>query len=317
MNATIKNLIIGVLYSKKSSLNVLNYDILRLIVKYFIKEHIHDVSLKKELDFQKYQIANNIHPIYFSWQEKYNNMYLEQIDSFQYHYNYDKDKNRDQDFNKYGYFSETVSFPEPTNIINININMMPIKPSWPYDTIPEYLKSYIPLIEKCDIDRSQYDKICYLTIQESIVPENGYQRTPGLHTEAARSPLSSRDQVVIQRWGGFAIGGIYVASNVNDSTRIYNTTVDDCLISRLGTLEFLRPELEKRGYYQPKANKISWMTDQTPHEALPVTPGTLRQFFRLVMSDVSVWYSKHSTPNPLGLQPDPLITSICHESKFI
>ena len=45
------------------------------------------------------------------------------------------------------------------------------------------------------------------------------------------------------------------------------------------------------------------MTDRTPHESLPLKPGQYRQYFRLVTSNVSVWYAKHSTPNPLGCTP--------------
>jgi|TARA_B110000090_G_scaffold166917_1_gene185362 hypothetical protein len=45
-------------------------------------------------------------------------------------------------------------------------------------------------------------------------------------------------------------------------------------------------------------NAIYWMTDRTPHESLPVTAGTHRQYFRLVTSKINVWYSEHSTANP-------------------
>jgi len=34
------------------------------------------------------------------------------------------------------------------------------------------------------------------------------------------------------------------------------------------------------------------------------------------MSDVSLWYEDHSTPNPKGVKPDPKITKIVKGNKF-
>ena len=64
-----------------------------------------------------------------------------------------------------------------------------------------------------------------------------------------------------------------------------------------------------------EANELIWMTDTTPHESLPLEPGTYRQYFRLVTSDVSVWYAKHSTPNPKGIKPGSGVRVI-YEDKF-
>ena len=41
-----------------------------------------------------------------------------------------------------------------------------------------------------------------------------------------------------------------------------------------------------------------------------------RQFFRLVTSEVSLWFEEHSTKNPPGVVPDPNITKIVKGSKF-
>ena len=65
-----------------------------------------------------------------------------------------------------------------------------------------------------------------------------------------------------------------------------------------------------------KPNRLYWMTDRTPHESLPLKAGTYRQFFRLVMSQVSLWYEDHSTPNPNGVKPDLTITKIVRGNKF-
>ena len=55
------------------------------------------------------------------------------------------------------------------------------------------------------------------------------------------------------------------------------------------------------------------MTDATPHESVPLPAGTARSYFRLVTADVGVWWAKHSTPNPLGTQPD---AAVVHYDKF-
>ena len=55
---------------------------------------------------------------------------------------------------------------------------------------------------------------------------------------------------------------------------------------------------------------------RTPHESLPLREATFRQFFRIVTSNVSLWYRDHSTPNPLGVEPDPEITRTVVGDKF-
>ena len=55
---------------------------------------------------------------------------------------------------------------------------------------------------------------------------------------------------------------------------------------------------------------------RTPHESLPLETSGYRQFFRLVTSQVSLWYRDHSTPNPLGVEPDPQITRVVVGDKF-
>ena len=49
---------------------------------------------------------------------------------------------------------------------------------------------------------------------------------------------------------------------------------------------------------------------------MPLKEATFRQFFRIVTSKVSLWYRDHSTPNPLGVEPDPDITRTVVGDKF-
>ena len=137
-------------------------------------------------------------------------------------------------------------------------------------------------------------------------------------------------------------GGIYMASSVENSCRAWNCKIvpeeeddhgaggnnvaDDNsggrrkgnneAIGRLGSIEHLRHLLPEELALTMKANCLYWMTDRTPHESLPLKRGTHRQFFRLVMSQVSLWYEDHSTPNPNGVEPDPKITKIVKGDKF-
>jgi len=44
--------------------------------------------------------------------------------------------------------------------------------------------------------------------------------------------------------------------------------------------------------------------------------GQYRQFFRIVTSDVSLWFIDDNTENPNGVKPDPTITKLVKGSKF-
>jgi hypothetical protein len=182
---------------------------------------------------------------------------------------------------------------------------------------------YAPLLAACPVNRNEFAKIVYLTIHESTTTEEGQsQRRGGLHTETPgriwheaardecrRSPHAQKHTL----WPSFGyseyVGGLYMASNVANSCRIWNCKVEDLgeVVGPLGDLEHLRSELgegETLG-----AGEVVWITDATPHESLPLKSGTARQYFRLVTSEISTWYVDHSTPNPLGI-----VHSICRDS---
>lgn len=110
-------------------------------------------------------------------------------------------------------------------------------------------------------------------------------------------------------------GGIFMASTVASSTRVWDCVVEDVGAGTkgLGDCEHARDRLGP-GWEVP-ANTIVWMTDRTPHESVPVQRDTYRQFFRLVTSQLSVWYAQHSTANRLGVKPG-FGTRIIAASKF-
>lgn len=219
-----------------------------------------------------------------------------------------------------------LQFPEPTGI---NINMMPFVMEDQSSLPPEYRK-YWNIISHCvglDATPAPDDgpKIGYLTIQESRTTPGKPQRRGGLHTESPGN-LKGMCQVTsvltgAARWGGGAYyrevyqGGLYMASTASDSCRVYNVLVENTsqMVGEGGDAEHLRQFVGKGT--NMRAGDLVWLTDRTPHEALPCDTSTHRQFFRLVTSDVSVWHKMHSTANPLGIKP-PASVRILEGNKF-
>ena len=89
-------------------------------------------------------------------------------------------------------------------------------------------------------------------------------------------------------------GGIFMASNVANTTAVWNCQIRD------EDGDFIGPhgDIERfRGLLGPcartlDAGELVWMTDRTPHESLPVpvqadgSPAR-RQYFRLVIGSVT------------------------------
>ena len=200
---------------------------------------------------------------------------------------------------------------------------------------------------------SDLGKVYFLTIQESEVDPGQSQRRPGLHVDSpgwvniknvedmkpGQKGSGSSHLYTDHRWGaGFChvfnldtqtdkdiwdifeenlyvtFGGIYIASNVPDSTMVWNCAVDGEVIGQHGDIEHLRSALGEGEVMRP--GQVYWITDRTPHESLPLKEKTMRQFFRIVTSEVSFWFRDHSTPNPLGVMPDPEVTQIVSGDKF-
>jgi hypothetical protein len=216
-----------------------------------------------------------------------------------------------------------VPFPKPTGI---DINMMPFIIGDP-TSIPEEYRHYWSMLERCHgtFGRgAERGRVGYLTIQESLVSSGHSQRRPHLHTEApGLVTLKGGRGTIETHWGDGDFrftdlqGGIYMASTVSDSCRVWNAQIrkPQEVVGHLGDIEPFRPYLN-RGYTM-RAGELFWITDTTPHESLPVQEDVYRQYFRFVTSGVTLWYEKHSTKNPLGITPDPELTQIVTEDKFV
>ena len=201
-----------------------------------------------------------------------------------------------------------------------------------------------------NVNRSKVEgKIFFLTIQESWVEDNTSQRRPGLHTdnpgpiiinkscrETTTKAVSSCNEgsgslnyvLCDHDWGiGVLLnesneeGGIYLMSNVENSCRVWDCKIKahsdgEETISSFGDIEHLRPFLPEDNAVILKANYLCWITDRTPHESLPLNKRQFRQFFRVVTSEVSLWFTDDNTENPNGVKPDSRITKIIKGSKF-
>lgn len=186
-----------------------------------------------------------------------------------------------------------IAFPKYKG--NLNINMMPFI-FGDNESLPKEFHSYLSIIDKCSLDKN---KIAYLTINESFVEKGKSQRRQGLHTEATKD----------FGWGegGWGKSGVFMASN-DGSCRIYDCLADD--VDEHGSMDNY-PDIKSE---QMKPNFLYWLTDRTPHEALKVDRNVKRQYIRVVSDKIGVWWAKHSTANPLGIQPN---CKILNHSKFI
>lgn len=228
-------------------------------------------------------------------------------------------------------------FPQPTGR---NVNMMPFELG-NKQSLPDDLQCYYPLIDACPFLHEEFGKVAYLTVHESAHCEaGGTQRRPGLHIESPgvfadkskQENCDERDQPLcsftpgeeLHHWGRGSFGGpdrfeggIYLASNVGDSTAMWDALVDSSvpgIADRLGGIDHLGPLLPDSNATKLHAGELVWMTDCTPHKALPQTHAGPRTFFRLVMPYVTHWYAAHSTPNPKVPIPDSV--TIIDDCKF-
>lgn len=194
-----------------------------------------------------------------------------------------------------------VSFPKSQKL---NVNMMPFIYG-DNNTIPTKMKQYIPMIEACNLEKELLGKTCYLTITENDSKPNQSHRRGGIHVESQPNLA----------WGGGTWGcgkfdkgrkeGIYIASSVTNTTRIWNEEATD--IAEGGSLDHKAQVYDQKEATDLKAGQLAWMTDKTPHASLPIPKPTHRQFFRLVTPNIGAWFQNKSTHNPTGVKPDCII----------
>ena len=132
-------------------------------------------------------------------------------------------------------------------------------------------------------------KVYYLTIDESWVEAGSSQRRPGLHIDSpgdvkVRSGRGAGHTYYGHAWGRggahltgmdhgaefsfdrenrtILYGGIYLASNMANTTRVWNCGVEPEVVRRLGDIEYLRAGLPGPGEIL-LPNKLYWITDRS------------------------------------------------------
>ena len=222
-----------------------------------------------------------------------------------------------------------VEFPKPTGR---NVNMLPFVMG-AKDSLPEDLRPYYDaLISQCPVADEEYGKVMYLTVSEGMVDAASTQRRSGLHVEAAGGIEGVNGKFLAgteSNWGGGVRdffypdtegepdkfdGGLYMASNMDNTCELFDALVakGQGIVDYHGGGDHLRPFIGQGT--KLKANELAWLTDRTPHQALPQPKSGYRQFFRLVTSNISVWFQQHSTANPKVPVPDHVL--IIKEDKF-
>lgn len=218
-----------------------------------------------------------------------------------------------------------VTFPPSADR---HVNMMPFILG-DVTSLPEHLRDYYDLIEACPYSVDEIGKVAYLTIHESQeIAAGTTQRRGGLHIEApgvcscSSSSSSKFTPATEHSWGMGMVfgsdsfeGGIYMASSVKDTCQVWDALVDRSvpgMVDGHGGCEHLR-NIIGRGTMLD-AGELVWMTDCTPHEAMPQATSGPRQFFRVVGPNISHWYKNHSTANPKV--PLPEHVEVVNGNKF-
>lgn len=203
--------------------------------------------------------------------------------------------------------------------------------------LPPDLEGYTSMVAEClrvaKIRRST--ETVYLTVDERDVASGESHRRGGLHTESPGAVLQTGKRADVRpdssyhgwgigiRYGRETVGGIYMGSNAANSTAVYAAAMrrpgvdpkaHPLSIGELGDCEHYRGLVEHSRYTLPK-NELVWMSDLTLHESLPLTETTNRQYFRLVVGEISAWYAAHSTSNPKW--PLPGNVQVVRDSKFL
>ena len=181
-----------------------------------------------------------------------------------------------------------ILFPPPKNI---KINMMPyVFGGYKFESckLPSYLKPYFNMIKLCHCSEEDLNKIFYLTIDEGLVKAGQSQRRPGIHTDNS-GPLKLKNSNLSYSvckgegagkkcyfyWSDGVLmtdeisGGIFIASNVPNSCRLWNCKIEKDLVNgseiigENGDCEHIKEFLPSDKEVVLEKNKLYWITDRT------------------------------------------------------
>lgn len=194
-----------------------------------------------------------------------------------------------------------VVFPE---FSGIRCLMMPFIQGDP-ESVPTQLRAgYEAAIEMMAIEPGE---IGFLTIDESLAvagtPHRGARAKFGraLHTEAGRRPGK------IYAWGGGGWGNshkvtldrdvqILLANNLDGSCAVWDSEHENTSLD--GDIGYAADQYPLREAHIMSAGEVQRIGILTPHESLPVSANTNRQFLRVLSSGVH-GREDYFTKNPL------------------
>ncbi len=182
--------------------------------------------------------------------------------------------------------------------------MMPYIQGRPESVPEQYRLGYESILSSLACEDG---KIGYLTIDESPVvagnPHRGARAKHGraLHTEAGRHPDME------YAWGGGGWGkshrvtldrgvNILLTNSLDDSCALWSTDHEDTTID--GDIGHLAAQYPYEAATLMKAGEVHRIGILTPHESLPVSQSTNRQFLRIVGAGVHGRES-YFTENPM------------------
>lgn len=160
------------------------------------------------------------------------------------------------------------------------------------ESLPLALRHYWSIIEACQLPNSELGKIGYVTVLESTVEKGQTVGKSGIYTERHIDSAQGKGTLDGQK----VKGGLYMASNRDDTMKFWNCRVKEPGI--MGNCSDLDVQLCDRNMALLKANVLVWLTDAVPYERLAQKVAGNYQYFKLVTSSIDHWYANINTWNP-------------------
>jgi len=206
----------------------------------------------------------------------------------------------------------SVSFPERAGRA---CTMLPFSLSRE-SSLPQEFAAYWPLVARCraHLHPCEENTVGYLTVDEAeAVPDPGCSNSRlGLESPGLCGGLELDFETIGELHFGAPHspsacarfrGGVFVASDADDATRLYDCRVSDFdgdVCGARGDVERLRPLLDATCASDSlRANELAWFTDRTPHERPPPPRRAARTYFKLVVGRLPAsWDARASTATP-------------------
>lgn len=148
-------------------------------------------------------------------------------------------------------------------------------------------------------------KVCYLTIDESVISPGSSHRRSGLHVDGIYHGGAGKWGGGGGGWASKSTGAITVSSHVG--CRAWQQSFDG-YPGPEGECDHLAAQCRKECevYFEPQT--AYWFDGLCVHESIPQPESISRQFMRLSLPSDAPWFDGY-TENPLGVKPSGEILS--------